>query len=351
MTPARKDLLIGALLLAVAIVTPLFLSGRYVIGQLTLFFIWATIVTQWNLVFGVAGIFSLAQLALFALGGYSTAMLGLYFNWNLWAALPIGGLAAVVLSLVIGLACLRLRGPYVALLTLAISQVMYLLIITDTACFYMEGVTCRNFTGGTRGFAKYGDFGFRELLGYKYMAHGDYYLALVVLALATTFSIFVIHSPLGAAFQALRDNPEYARSRGISRFKFQMLVFASSAFFTGLAGGVYSGYYKVMGANTLYTSLLLFLLAMMVIGGLGQTWGPLLGAAALMLADEALKDYPDYRAMGVGAALVVFILLWPKGIAGGISALFDRLKPAGSNLPKSFALRAKNNSRRSNAGP
>jgi branched-chain amino acid transport system permease protein len=325
MTPSRKDTIIGVALLAIALATPFFLSGRYVIGQLTLFFIWATIVTQWNLVFGVAGIFSLAQLALFALGGYSTAMLGLYLNWNLWAALPVGGLAAVLFSLVIGLACLRLRGPYVALLTLAISQVMYLLIITDTACFYMEGVTCRNFTGGTRGFAKYGDFGFREMLGYKYMAHGDYYLALAVLALATAFSIFVIHSPLGAAFQALRDNPEYARSRGISRFKFQMLVFASSAFFTGLAGGVYSGYYKVMGANTLYTSQLLFLLAMMVIGGLGQTWGPLLGGAALMLADEALKDYPDYRAMGVGAALVVFVLLWPKGIAGGIATLIQRI--------------------------
>jgi branched-chain amino acid transport system permease protein len=324
-TPARRDALIGAAILAIALALPFFLSGRYVIGQLTLFFIWATIVTQWNLVFGVAGIFSLAQLALFAFGGYSTAMLGLYLNWNLWAALPVGGLAAVGLSLVIGLACLRLRGPYVALLTLAISQVMYLLIITDTACFYMEGVTCRNFTGGTRGFAKYGDFGFRELLGYKYMAHGDYYLALAVLALATAFSIFVIHSPLGAAFQALRDNPEYARSRGISRFKFQMIVFACSAFFTGLAGGVYSCYYKVMGANTLYTSLLMFLLAMMVIGGLGQTWGPLLGAAALMLADEALKDYPDYRAMGVGAALVVFVLLWPGGIAGGVVALAERI--------------------------
>lgn len=325
MTSARRDAIIGAAVLSIALVTPFFLSGRYIIGQLTLFFIWATIVTQWNLVFGVAGIFSLAQLALFAFGGYATAMLGLYLDWNLWAALPIGGLAAVILSLIIGLACLRLRGPYVALLTLAISQVMYLLIITDTACFYMEGVTCRNFTGGTRGFAKYGDFGFRELLGYKYMAHGDYYLALTVLALATAFSIFVIHSPLGAAFQALRDNPEYARSRGISRFKFQMLVFASSAFFTGLAGGVYSGYYKVMGANTLYISLLLFLLAMMVIGGLGQTWGPLLGAAALMLADEALKDYPDYRAMGVGAALVIFILLWPRGIAGGITSLVQRI--------------------------
>ncbi len=325
MTAVKRDFAVGAGLLAIAVALPFFMSGRYFIGQLTLLFIWATVVTQWNLVFGVAGIFSLAQMALFAFGGYAVAMLGLYLEWNLWVALPFGGIAAVVFSLLIGLACLRLRGPYVALLTLAIAQVMYLLIITDTACFYMEGVTCRNFTGGTRGMAKYGDFGFREFLGFHYMAWGDYYLALAVLALATAFSIFLIHSPLGAAFQALRDNPEYAASRGISRFKFQMLVFAASAFFTGLAGGVYAGYYKVMGANTLYLSLLLYLLAMMVIGGLGRTWGPILGVAALMLADEVLKDYPDYRAMGIGAALVVFVMLWPNGIAGGVSALFDRL--------------------------
>lgn len=184
---------------------PFFLPGRYIIGQLTLFFIWATVVYQVNLVFGMAGIFSLAQMALFAFGGYATAMLGLYGGWNLWLALPFGGIAAVLFSLVIGLACLRLRGPYVALLTLAIAQVMYLLIITDTACIYMDGVTCRNFTGGTRGLAKYGDFGFREFLGYKFMAMGDYYLALLVLVLATAFSIFLIHRPLGAAFQALRD--------------------------------------------------------------------------------------------------------------------------------------------------
>jgi branched-chain amino acid transport system permease protein len=319
----QRDLVVSAALLAVAIAVPFFLGGRYLLGQLTLFFIWATVVTQWNLVFGVAGIFSLAQMALFAFGGYATAMLGLYFEWNLWAALPVGGLAAVVFSLLVGIACLRLHGPYVALLTLAIAQGMYLLIITDTECFFMDGVTCRNFTGGTRGMAKYGDFGFRELLGFKYMAWGDYFLALLVLALATLFSIIVIHSPLGAAFQALRDNPDYARSRGISRFKFQMLVFACSAFFTGLAGGVYAGYYKVMGANTLYLSLLLSLLAMMVIGGLGRSWGPLLGVAGVMLADEALKDYPDYRAMGVGAALVLFVMLWPNGIAGGITALVD----------------------------
>ena len=100
-------------------------------------------------------------------------------------------------SLLIGLACLRLRGPYVALLTLAIAQVMYLLIITDTACFYMEGVTCRNFTGGTRGLSKFGDFGFREMLGRREYLKGDYYLSLFLLSLALVFSFVIIRSPLG----------------------------------------------------------------------------------------------------------------------------------------------------------
>lgn len=333
MRGGRRDAIIGALLLAVAVVIPIFFGGRYVLGQLTMFFMWATVVSQWNLVVGVAGIFSLAQMAIFAVGGYVTGMLGLYLDVNLWLAMPVGALAAVAFSLVIGLACLRLRGPYVALLTLAIAQVIYLLIITDTDCFFMDGVTCRNFTGGTRGLAKYGDFGFREWLGFEYMAWGAYYLALAVLASAVAFSIFVIRSPLGAAFQALRDNPGYAESRGISRFKFQMFVFACSAFFTGLIGGVYAGYYKVMGANVLYLSLLLYLLAMMIVGGLGRTWGPLLGAGALMLADEFLKDYPDYRAMGLGGVLVVFVLLWPRGIAGGIGALAEYVKSSRSAKP------------------
>lgn len=319
----------GLLLLAGLAAIPLLWPSRYVIGQLTLFFIWATIVTQWNLVLGVAGIFSLAQTALFAFGGYVTGMVGLYFGWSLWLALPIGGLAAVLFSLLVGVACLRLRGAYVALLTLAISQVIYLLIITDTECFYMDGVTCRNFTGGTRGLTKYGDFGFREYLGTSWII-GDYYLGLVVLALASLASFIIIKSPLGVAFRALRDNQVYARSRGVSRFKYQVLVFAISAFFTGLAGGVYAGHFKVMGANTLYLSLLLFLLSMVIVGGVGRVWGPLAGAAALMLSDEVFKEFVEYRNIGIGAVLVLFVVLLPKGIVGTVE---DVLLPWLQRMP------------------
>lgn len=322
----RRDVIVGFLILALLIVTPFIWPTRYVLGQFTLLFIWATVVTQWNLVFGLAGIFSLAQMALFAMGGYVTGMLGLYFGWSLWVAMFVGGFSAVLFSLLIGLACLRLRGAYVALLTLAIAQTMYLLIITDTECFFMDGVTCRNFTGGTRGLTKYGDFGFREMLGRQDFAYGNYFLALAVLAAATAFSIFIIRSPLGLAFRALRDSSVYAVSRGVSRFKYQMLVFAASAFFTGLAGAVYAGYFRVMGANTLYLPLLLFLLSMMVVGGLGSAWGPLLGVAALMLVDEVLKEAVGFRNIGLGLILIGFVVIWPKGIAGAIEAAWHRLR-------------------------
>ena len=320
----RRDAAFGAILIAVMIAIPLLGPSRYLIGQLTLFFIWATVVSQWNLVFGVAGVFSLAQMAIFAFGGFATGMMGLYLDISLWVALPLAGIGAILFSILIGLACLRLRGPYVALLTLAIAQVMYVLIITDTACYYMEGVTCRNFTGGTRGLSKFGDFGFRELLGRREYLKGDYYLSLFLLSLATVFSFAIIRSPLGFAFRALRDNPEYGVSRGLNRFKYQLLVFAMSAFFTGLAGGIFAGHFRVMGANVLLSlPLLLFLISMMVVGGLGRAWGPILGAALVMLADEGMKDFVEIRNMGYGALIVAIVVLLPQGAAGGLEQIWS----------------------------
>ena len=321
----KRDVLIGTVLLAAAAIVPFAWPERYVLLELTLFFIWATVVTQWNLVFGVAGVFSLAQMAIFAMGGYVTGMLGLYLHWSLWWAMPVGAVASIVFSIIIGLACLRLGGAYVALLTFAIAEAMYLLIITDTQCFYMEGVTCRNFTGGTRGLVNFGDFGFRQILGYKYAPFGNYFLALALLTLATVFSIFVIRSPLGMAFAALRDNATYTVARGIGRFKYQLLVFAASACFTGLAGAVYAGYFTVMGADTLNLSLLLLLLSMMIIGGLGTVWGPIVGAAALTLVNEILNEFVDWRLFGLGLILILFTILWPTGIVGVVETLWARV--------------------------
>jgi branched-chain amino acid transport system permease protein len=318
-SPVRRDIAIGLTCLAVAIALPFVFGGRYIVTQSTLFFIWAIVVVQWNLVLGIGGIFSLAQMALFATGAYATAMLGFYWKVPMLAAIPIGGLVAVAMGMLIGLACLRLRGPYVALLTLAIAQVMFVLIVNDTECFTTTG-GCMPLFGGVRGIGQFGDIGLRALFPSKwFVAH--YYAALALLVIAVAFSIAVIRGPLGLAFKALRDNPGYALSRGVSAFKYQLWIFAVSAFFTGIAGGFYAVHFRVIGPTVFSFSLLLFLIAMIVVGGLGSIWGPLLGAAVLMLADEGMKEFSDYRNIGLGLILALFVIAAP----GGLTGVFEKL--------------------------
>ena len=324
-TPIKRDVLVTILLLALAASLPFLTSTRYIVTQTTLFFIWAIVVTQWNLVLGVAGIFSLAQMALFAVGAYATAMLGYYGGVPIALAMLAAAIIVVIVSVIIGLACLRLRGPYVALLTLAIAQMLYLLIVNDTDCFTMPPSGCMPLFGGVRGISRFGDLGFRALLGSKwYIAH--YYLGLILLALAILVSILIIRGPLGLAFQALRDNPGYAMSRGISRFKYQLWVFAVSAFFTGLAGGFYAAQFAVVGPTVFSLSQLLLLLSMMVVGGLGRIWGPVLGALLLMLADEGVRELGDWRDIGLGLTLMLFVVLLRRGLAGAAEDLWRRLR-------------------------
>ncbi len=330
MTPRTRALLPALALLALLAAIPFVLDGRYVITQMTLFFIWATVATQWNLVLGYGGIFSLAQMALFACGAYVTAMLGYYFDLTLWLAMPIGGVATMLLSMLIGLACLRLKGPYVALLTLAVAQVLYILIINDTECFRMTDSGCMPLMGGVRGISRFGDLGFRELFGRNWIV-ASYLCGLLLLLVATVFTVIITRGPMGLAFRALRDNPGYALSRGISKFKYQLWLFAMSAFFTGLAGAFYAAHFRVVGPAVFSITLLLFLLSMVVVGGIGTLWGPILGTAILMLADEGLKEVSDYRALGLGLVLPLFIVLLPAGAAGTLAKL--KIRPARAAVP------------------
>jgi len=311
----RRDLVTVVILVALAALLPAMIGMRYVLTQATLFFIWAIVVTQWNLVLGVGGIFSLAQMALFAVGAYAAAMLGYYFSLPMVLAMPLAALITVLVSTLVGLACLRLRGPYVALLTLAVAQVLYLLITNDTACFTNPPSGCMPFFAGVRGFTRFGDLGFRDILGGQwYVAH--YYVGLGLLTLAVLFSLLIVRGPMGLAFQALRDNPGCAMSRGVSKFKYQLWLFALSAFFTGLAGAFYAVQFAAVGPTVFSISMLLFLLSMIVVGGIGTVWGPLLGAFVLMLADEAMREFGDWRDIGLGVLLAGFVIFLPKGLAG-----------------------------------
>ena len=315
--PYSKDILIGLAILAVLCVLPWLGMKMYWFRLLIVFFIYATIISQWNLVMGIGGIFSLGQMAIFGMGAYTTAWLAKYAEWSLWASWPVGIVFAIIAALVFGAACLRVSGVYTALLTLAIVTVMQILIQTDVACFRpMKTGGCEYFTGGTMSLTKYGDLGMRDWLGRRDWIKGDYYIGLAMLSFATAFSIYIVRSPIGIAFKALRDNNQYAVSRGISKFKYQMLIFSASSLFTGMAGGFYASHYGATGATILNITLMLLLLAMMIVGGLGRIWGPILGVGALMALQEPLRDFIEYRELAFGFLIVIFAMFYPQGIQG-----------------------------------
>ena len=323
--PARRggpsvDAVAGLALVAALVAIPYAVESRYVLGQVILALFLSTVASQWNLLFGYAGVFSLAQMAIFGFGGYATAMLCVYGGLNLWLAIPLGALAAVALSLVVGVACLRLSGVYVALLTLAIAQALYLLIVTDTDCFTMVGSACRQLTGGAVGFARFGDFGTRAWLKGRWLV-GNYAIASVLFGVTMLATYAVIHSPVGLAFRALKDNPGYAVARGVNRFQAQLLVFGLSAFFTGLAGGFYAGHFQAISPAILSLSQLLFIIAATVVGGVGSFWGPVVGTVVLMLADEAMREAGSFRTLGLGLIIAAAIVLMPNGLVGRLGDL------------------------------
>ena len=330
------DIATALLVVAVLVAIPFMVDSRYLLGQVILALFYATIASQWNLLFGFAGIFSLAQMAIFGFGGYATAMLCVYFGWSVWPALPVGALAAVAFSLLIGLACLRLAGVYVALLTLAIAQALYLLIVTDTECFRMVGSACRQFSGGAVGFARFGDFGTRAMFRAKWLV-GNYVIVSILFAFTMICTYGIVKSPIGLAFRALKDNPGYAVARGVNRFQAQLLVFGVSAFFTGLAGGLYAAHFQAISPGILSLAQLLFIIAATVVGGLGTFWGPLVGTVVLMVADEAMRETGEYRTLGLGLIITAAIILMPNGLIGRLGDLLTlarrRLTAKGAPSP------------------
>jgi len=330
----RNNAIAAVLLTAGACAFPLVASSNYVIGQLTLFFIWTAVVVQWNLVFGVAGIMTLGQVATFAVGAYATAMIALYLPVPFWLAFLLSAPVAVLFNLLLGVITLRMRGDYVAIVTLAVAVLLSAIVVNDTDCFRMEDMTCYPFTGGSRGLVKYGDMGWKDILGFQYRFLGDYYLALAVLFFGFLLALVVITGPYGLAFRAIRDNESYARARGVAFRKYQLIVFALSAVACGLAAGVYAGYLKTVGSSLLDINLLIFLLSMMIVGGRGTVWGPVIGGAALMYADSVLQSLGGWRTGGLALVTILFIVFYPGGIAGALgnllSGLAGRLRARGA---------------------
>jgi len=306
-----------ALALAGVALYPLIHGDMYILHIFIMFFIWACVASNWNLLMGVAGISSLGNIGFMAVGGYASGILAKHLGWSPWICIVLGGIVAMVLvTVLVGLPALRLSGIYIALLSLIFADSLPS-ILTQT----------RAITGGAMGLHDIPPF-FEGITRVQ-----AYYIAFACFLIIHWIIRRVIHSSTGLAFVALRDSAEFASALGVSEYREKIKVFAMVSFLTGVTGGVYVHYLGDISPTTLAIEPFLLAIAMMELGGIGTFMGPVLGSAIIVFGNEFLRLAGTLRLAILGGLICAIILFFPGGLMQLIDWLDRRLgrkKQAGS---------------------
>lgn len=286
--------------------------------------IWAIVASQWDLIMGYAGVFTFANVGIYVIGAYASAMLTMQLGISPWLGILAGGVIAAGIGVLISLPCLRLKGAYVALLTFALHLVL--------SSFLRSEAGRAIGTGGAQGL-----FGIPSLSvgGYTFssMEPVPWFYVTLGISLASLFTIYkIVHSHWGLGFTAVRDSETLAESAGVDVYRYKAIVFGITSFFTGLAGALYAHYIGVLSTKILGLDLFLLLMVMQVIGGMGIFPGALLGTIVVTFADVGLRAVGIYRLVIFGAMVVALVVLAPRGIMGAI--LRDKGEGRGPRTPK-----------------
>ena len=292
-----------AIVLVLLAIFPFVFDAPYARHLMILVFIYAMVASSWDLSLGYGGLFNFAHVALFAVGVYSYAILAKTLGLSPWLAIPAAGLIAMLFAALIALPVLRLDGIYVILVTIAFSQLIYQIIISQS-----------DITGGTSGMVTLPSL---SLFDYKFIKDGKigyYYTGLVLLILSTVFLYRVTRSSLGRAIVALRDNKYYAMSRGVPEAKTRLYTLMASALFTGVAGGFYGSYVRVASPDSFGLGFLTLLLSMLLVGGAGTLWGPIIAAFFITFLSEWMADLGAWRNIIIALLIIGVMVFYPGGL-------------------------------------
>ncbi len=303
--------------LGILALLPVAIEDSYLRHLVIVALVYAVVASNWDLSLGYGGVFNFAHLAFFGVGVYFCAITTKVLEISPWLAIPGAGLAAALAAVIVCLPVLRLTGIYVILVTFAFSQLILQLVLSQA-----------DITGGSVGMVflpslQIGDYNFARdgKLGY-------YYIILLIFVASTFFLRRIVASAFGLAVVALRDNEDYALSRGVSLAKQRVFTLAASALFTGVAGGFYATYLRVASPQIFGFGTLSLVLSMLLVGGIGTIWGPILAAFALTFVSEAIIDLGPWRHLIVATLIVLVLLFHPGGIYSAMLGLHRKLTAA-----------------------
>lgn len=299
-------------------------AGPWLLGTYRLYFINLVLVniilaTGLNLLIGNAGQISMCHSSFMAIGAYATTLLHVNGRLPFWIALPVGALIAAGSGAAVGLPAIRLRGFYLALATLGFLEVMQVLIREFPAV-----------TGGMRGMMAPRPTLFGQPLTSDLSL---YYPVLLITAAMLYVARNILRSPVGRAFDAIRNSEPAAQALGIPVARVKLLAFTLAAFYAGVGGGLYAAVVGFIDPVEfgIWTSVrhIIFI----VVGGLGSIGGSVIGALAVTGLPEWLRGLHEYSDFVYGGLLLAFLIFMPRGIAGAWAQLRNRVRePAGPGL-------------------
>jgi branched-chain amino acid transport system permease protein len=261
-----------------------------------------------NIVVGFAGLLDLGYVAFFAIGAYtmailtSTSELGV-FGLSFWAAIPICILVAVMFGIFLGIPVLRMRGDYLAIVTLGFGEIIRILALSDML---------KPFIGGAQGILQINK---PIVLGTDLVQPTQfYYVVLIGCLLAAFVSWRLRDSRLGRQWMALREDEDVAEAMGINLVKTKLMAFAIGAAFSGLSGAIFASKLTSIFPHSFGLLVSINVLCLIIIGGMGSLPGVVVGALALVGLPELLREFAEYRLLAYGAILIVMMLAKPEGL-------------------------------------
>lgn len=315
---------LAAALILFALVLPFMpFSGRRMIDIAILVLTYVMLGWGLNIVVGLAGLLDLGYVAFYAVGAYSYALLATYFDFNFWICLPLAGLFAGFFGIILGFPVLRLRGDYLAIVTLGFGEMIRVILLNWVSFTKgpdgVSGIPRPSFFGLE--FKRYppeGTESFHQFFGIEYSSLHRviflYYLILI-LALATNFFTRRIRTlPIGRAWEALREDEIACRSLGINPRNTKLSAFAIGAMFGGFAGSFFATRQGFISPESFTFLESAIILAIVVLGGMGSQMGVVLAAVVLIGLPEYVRDLQEYRMLAFGAGMVLIMSWRPRGL-------------------------------------
>ncbi|TRX75810.1 high-affinity branched-chain amino acid ABC transporter permease LivM [Pseudomonas mangiferae] len=309
-------------LVIVALVWPFF-GSRGAVDIATLILIYVMLGLGLNIVVGLAGLLDLGYVGFYAVGAYSYALLSHYYGLGFWVCLPIAGMMAALFGFLLGFPVLRLRGDYLAIVTLGFGEIIRILLRNLTGI-----------TGGPNGISnieKPSLFGlsferraaegmqtFHEYFGIAYNSTYKVVFLYLIALLLVLLTLFVINRllrmPIGRAWEALREDEIACRALGMNPTVIKLSAFTLGACFAGFAGSFFAARQGLVSPESFTFIESAIILAIVVLGGMGSQLGIILAAVVMILLPELAREFNEYRMLMFGVLMVLMMIWRPQGL-------------------------------------